>query len=80
MTEIYDSLIRRGKIVNGTGCEPFVGDLAIKDGIIIGVGKYEDSAREEIDAHGMIVTPGWVDIHTHYDGQATWDRRINPSP
>ena len=59
--------------------EPFVADVAIRDGKIAEVGIVSGRGREEIDAQGKIVTPGFVDIHTHYDGQATWDGRMQPS-
>ena len=75
----FDCVIRNGLIVDGTGAEPFVGDLAIKDGRIAAIGNFEGSAGEEIDAGGRIVTPGFVDIHTHYDGHVVWAERLNPS-
>lgn len=74
-----DLIIRGGTIVDGTGSEPFVGDIAIDGDKIVEVGKVSGRGREEIDATGLIVTPGWVDIHTHYDGQATWDPVMAPS-
>ncbi|MFN4239619.1 MAG: N-acyl-D-amino-acid deacylase family protein [Erythrobacter cryptus] len=75
----YDLIIRGGTIVDGTGAPAFTGDVAIRDGLIAAVGAVTGSAREEIDATGKIVTPGFVDIHTHYDGQATWDQEMAPS-
>jgi N-acyl-D-amino-acid deacylase len=69
---MYDVIIRDGTIVDGTGAAPFVGDIAIDGDRIVAVGAVEGAARREIDAKGLLVTPGWVDIHTHYDGQATW--------
>jgi N-acyl-D-aspartate/D-glutamate deacylase len=75
----YDTVIRGGRVVDGTGGEPFVADVAVRDGKIAEVGIISGRGREEIDAQGMIVTPGFVDIHTHYDGQATWDGRMQPS-
>ena len=74
-----DLIIRGGTIVDGTGGKPYVGDVAIDGDRIVEVGKVSGPARREIDATGMIVTPGWVDIHTHYDGQATWDPVMAPS-
>jgi N-acyl-D-amino-acid deacylase len=76
---VRDLIIRNGTIVDGTGAAPFVGDIAIDGDRIVAVGKVTGAARREIDATGMIVTPGWVDIHTHYDGQATWDAVMAPS-
>ncbi|WP_284125727.1 N-acyl-D-amino-acid deacylase family protein [Parerythrobacter aestuarii] len=75
----FDLVIRGGTIVDGTGAERFTGDVAIKDGLIAQVGEVAGSGAEEIDATGMVVTPGFVDIHTHYDGQATWDQEMAPS-
>jgi N-acyl-D-aspartate/D-glutamate deacylase len=74
-----DIVIRGARIFDGTGAEGVTGDLAIKDGRIAAVGVVEERGREEIDASGLIVTPGFVDIHTHYDGQATWENRMAPS-
>lgn len=76
---MHDLIIRDGMIVDGTGGQPFVGDIAIDGDRITAVGDISGSAQREIDAAGMIVTPGWVDIHTHYDGQATWDPVMAPS-
>lgn len=79
---MYDLIVRGGTIVDGTGAAPFVGDIAIQDGKIaqIGfVGAKDSEARNVIDAEGKIVTPGFVDIHTHYDGQATWDSLLTPT-
>jgi len=75
----FDLIIRGGTIVDGTGAERFTGDVAVRDGLIAQVGHVTGDAAEEIDAAGMIVTPGFVDIHTHYDGQATWDQEMAPS-
>src|SRR5216683_2892644 len=74
-----DLIIRRGTIVDGSGAAPFEGDVAIEAGRIVEVGEVSGSARREIDARGKLVTPGFVDIHTHYDGQATWDPLLAPS-
>jgi len=76
---VRDLIIRNGTIVDGTGGKPFVGDIAIDGDRIVQVGHVDGEGRREIDAAGMIVTPGWVDIHTHYDGQATWDELMAPS-
>lgn len=75
----FDLIIRNGTIVDGTGSERFTGDIAVKDGLIAQVGKVTGDGAEEIDASGMLVAPGFVDIHTHYDGQATWDQEMAPS-
>ncbi|MEE1876233.1 N-acyl-D-amino-acid deacylase family protein [Altererythrobacter litoralis] len=75
----FDLIIRGGTIVDGSGAERAVGDIAVKDGLIAQVGEVRGNAAEEIDATGMIVTPGFVDVHTHYDGQATWDQEMAPS-
>ncbi|MEQ8840809.1 MAG: amidohydrolase family protein [Acidimicrobiales bacterium] len=77
---MFDLLISGGTIVDGTGGTPFVGDVAVTDGRIVAVGATLDGeAAEIIDATGLLVTPGFVDIHTHYDGQATWDPVLDPS-
>ena len=77
---MHDSIIRGGSIYDGAGREAFTGDVAVKDGVIVEVGdRIAGPAREIIDADGAIVTPAWVDIHTHYDGQVTWDEEMNPS-
>ena len=79
MARKFDMVIRGGEVVDGTGAASFAADVAIKDGKIAAIGKVADSAAEEIDARGKIVTPGFVDIHTHYDGQAVWAQRLSPS-
>ena len=79
MAAQFDLVIRGGTIVDGSGGQPFTGDVAIADGVIRAVGPIAARGREEIDATGLLVTPGFVDIHTHYDGQATWDSRLAPS-
>jgi len=76
---MHDIVIRGGKIVDGTGGASFTGDLAIDAERIVAVGAVETRGRREIDADGLIVTPGWVDVHTHYDGQVTWDPEVSPS-
>ncbi|WP_298017839.1 amidohydrolase family protein [uncultured Parasphingopyxis sp.] len=76
---MHDLVIRGGTIVDGLGGEPFTGDIAIDGDLISQVGTVEGEGREEIDATGRIVTPGFVDVHTHYDGQATWDQEMAPS-
>jgi N-acyl-D-amino-acid deacylase len=79
MSQEYDLVIRGGTVVDGMGGEPFAGDVAIKNGPIAAVGKFAGSGAEEIAANGHIVTPGFVDVHTHYDGQITWENRLAPS-
>ena len=76
---MYDTVIRGGKIYDGNGGEAFTGDVAINDKKIVEVGGKLGAAKNDIDADGLIVTPGFVDIHTHYDGQATWDALLSPS-
>ena len=76
----YDLIIRNGTIVDGLGGEPYVGDVAVRDGVIEAVGSINGATAErEIDATGLLVTPGFVDLHTHYDGQAIWSERMTPS-
>ena len=74
----YDIVIRGGSIVDGTGSEAVPGDLAIKDGLIAAIGKIDGEGAQEIDATGMIVSPGFVDIHTHLDAQIGWDPDMTP--
>ena len=76
---MHDLVIRGGTVVDGTGGEPFEADVAIDGGTITAVGRSLPRGREEIDAAGSVVAPGFVDIHTHYDGQATWDPEMAPS-
>lgn len=79
MAQHFDTVIRGGLVVDGTGGEPFVADIAIRDGLIAEVGAIAGVGAEEIDASGLAVTPGFIDLHTHYDGQAVWSNRLNPS-
>jgi len=79
MTDTFDLIIRGGRIVDGTGRPPYVGDVAVKDGMIAAVGRIDGGTEAEIDATGLVVTPGFVDVHTHYDGQITWENRLSPS-
>src|ERR1700761_5856890 len=76
---MYDRIIKGGTVVDGSGAKPFTADVAISDGRIAEVGRISGAARETIDADGLLVTPGWVDIHSHYDGQVTWDSQLAPS-
>ncbi len=75
----YDLVIRNGAIVDGLGGEPYQGDVAVSDGVIVAVGTVDGTGTREIDATGLLVTPGFVDLHTHYDGQAIWSDRLTPS-
>lgn len=76
---MYDLVIRGATIVDGTGAAPRNGDVAVEDDAIAAIGKVDGPGRREIDADGAMVTPGWIDIHTHYDGQVTWDDELAPS-
>jgi len=76
---MLDWLIEGGSVVDGTGSAPFSADVGIQDGRIVAIGSIDEAARERIDARGAWVTPGFIDIHTHYDGQATWDETFSPS-
>jgi len=75
----HDLIIRGGMVVDGTGAPGRTADVAIDDGVITEVGRVGGTASEVLDADGLLVTPGFVDIHVHYDGQATWDNRLIPS-
>ena len=76
---MYDLVIRNAQIVDGTGEASFMGDVAVTDGLITAIGKVEGTGQREIDAQGKLVTPGWVDVHSHMDGQATWDPLCSPA-
>jgi N-acyl-D-aspartate/D-glutamate deacylase len=76
---MHDLVVRGGSVVDGTGSDAFPGDVAVDDGRITRIGTVESDARVEIDATGRAVTPGFVDVHTHYDGQVTWDPLLVPS-
>ena len=76
---MHDLIIRNGLVVDGTGAPARAADVAIDDGVVSAIGEINDLGREEIDAAGMLVTPGFVDIHTHFDGQITWDPLLTPS-
>jgi N-acyl-D-aspartate/D-glutamate deacylase len=78
MTE-FDLVLRGGTIVDGSGRPPRTGDIGVHDGTVVAVGTADGRARRELDVSGSLVTPGFVDVHTHYDGQATWDSRLSPS-
>lgn len=76
---MHDLVIRGGTVVDGTGAVPRLADIAIDGGLVTAVGTVNQPGKREIDAKGLLVTPGWVDIHTHYDGQVTWDKLLSPS-
>src|SRR5277367_4490494 len=75
----HDLVVRGGLVADGLGGEPRRADVAVDGGTITAVGPVAGRGAEEMDAAGLLVTPGFVDIHTHYDGQATWDQRMQPS-
>ena len=76
---MHDLVIRNGLVVDGTGAPARQADVAIDNGVVAAIGEVNDLGREEIDADGLLVTPGFVDIHTHFDGQITWDPLLTPS-
>ena len=76
---MHDYLIKNATIVDGSGAAPFNGDVAIADGQIAAVGNLHEAAKETINADGAYLTPGWVDVHTHFDGQVSWDDKLDPS-
>ena len=76
---MLDTKIQGARIVDGTGAPAETGDIGIRDGRVVARGRITEQAREVIDADGALATPGWVDVHTHYDGQVTWDDQIDPS-
>src|SRR2546425_5145485 len=69
----YDLLIKNGRIIDGSGIPAFRGDVAVRNGKIVALGKLRDSASRTIDADGLVVAPGFIDNHCHYDAQVTWD-------
>ncbi|HUP85997.1 MAG TPA: amidohydrolase family protein [Acidimicrobiales bacterium] len=75
----HELVIRGGTVVDGTGAPKRTADVAVDDGRITEVGKVDGKGNREVDADGLVVSPGWVDIHTHYDGQVTWDPEVSPS-
>ena len=76
---MLDWLIEGGTVVDGSGAAPFSADVGVRDGRIVEIGRITSAARERVEAHGAWVTPGFIDIHTHYDGQASWDETFSPS-
>jgi N-acyl-D-amino-acid deacylase len=79
MGQPYDLVIRNGRIADGTGSPVFSADIAVADGRIAAVGSGLPAGRTEFDAADLLVTPGFIDVHTHYDGQITWESRVTPS-
>src|SRR5580700_3376410 len=75
----YQLCVRGGTVVDGTGAPPYVADVAVNHGLIAEIGTGLGDASRVIDATGCLVTPGWVDPHTHYDGQVSWDPELSPS-
>src|SRR6266581_2474358 len=76
---MFDLVIEGGRLIDGTGAPQWSADIAVDGGKIVEIGKVSSPARRVIDADGLIVTPGWVDVHTHYDAQATWDQWLDAS-
>ena len=77
---MHDLIIRGGTVVDGTGRAAHTADIAVDNGLVSAVGLLSGvAARQEVEADGLLVSPGWVDIHTHYDGQVTWDPEVTPS-
>ncbi len=76
---MYDLIIENGKIYDGNGGDPFEASIAVKDGKIVEIGSISGKAASTVDAKGCIITPGFVDLHTHYDGQVSWDEELQPS-
>ena len=77
---MLDVLIRGGEVVDGTGAPRRRADVGIADGKVVAIGNVTDEAKKTIDATGKLVTPGFIDLHTHYDAQAFWDTSLSPSP
>ena len=75
----HDLVVRGGTVIDGTGAPRRTADVAVSDGVVVEVGAVEGTGRREIDADGALVAPGFVDVHTHYDGQATWEATMQPS-
>ena len=76
---MLDLLIKNGRIIDGTGAPAFAGDIGIKDGRIAAIGRVTEAAKQTIDATGRVVSPGFVDVHTHFDAQVFWDGTLSPS-
>ena len=76
---MYDLVIRGARVIDGTGGPSQMVDVGVRDGRVVDVGEVDGAATQTIDADGLVCAPGWVDIHTHYDGQVTWDPEVTPS-
>ena len=76
---MHELVVRGATVVDGTGAPAFTGDLAVDGGTVTEVGAVEGRGQQELDGDGLVLTPGWVDVHTHYDGQVTWDPEVTPS-
>src|SRR5436190_7803152 len=76
---MHDLVVRGATIADGTGAAPASGDIAVDDGRITSVGEKAGGGHRELDGDGLVAAPGWVDVHTHYDGQVTWDPEVSPS-
>jgi len=77
---MFDVVIRNGLVVDGTGAPGRLADVAVQDGRIVAIGEVSESGAQEIDARGLVVAPGFVDVHTHFDAQVFWDTTLSPSP
>src|SRR5678815_3739512 len=76
---MLDTIIKNALLIDGSGAEPVHGDIGIRDGRIAAIGNVTESAQETVDAHDRVVSPGFVDVHTHYDAQVFWDGTLSPS-
>ena len=76
---MFDLVIRDAKIVDGSGSPSFYGDVGVQGDKVVFVGSKAARGKQEVNAEGRLLLPGWVDVHTHYDGQATWDEYLTPS-
>ena len=76
---MLDMIIKNGQIIDGTGASAYNADVAIKDGKIVEVGQIDQPAAREVDANGLVVSPGFIDPHTHFDAQLLWDGAAKPA-